>query len=81
MLKDCLPHIFHVFRNKDFNKISLYNMLYFHNKLYKFLKKCIVFFDNYAMKNNLQNKMQITFSPWPVKNIDSDHVCLVIMYR
>ena len=30
-LKDCLPHLFHGFRNRHFNKISLDNMLYFHN--------------------------------------------------
>ena len=29
--KDCLPHLFHGFRNKYFNKISLDNMLYFHD--------------------------------------------------
>ena len=31
VLKDNLPHLFHDFRNKYFNKISLDNMLYFHN--------------------------------------------------
>ena len=35
-LKDCLPYLFHGFRNKYFNKISLDNMLYFQNKLYRF---------------------------------------------
>ena len=35
-IKDCLPYLFHGFRNKCFNKISLDNMLYFQNKLYKF---------------------------------------------
>ena len=35
-LKDGLPHLFHSFRNKYFNKISLGNMLYFQNKLLKF---------------------------------------------
>ena len=29
--KDCLPHLFHGFRNKYFNKILLDNMLYLHN--------------------------------------------------
>ena len=29
--KDWLPHLFHGFRNRQFNKISLDNMLYFHN--------------------------------------------------
>ena len=29
-LKDYLPHLFHGFRNKYFNKISFDNMLYFH---------------------------------------------------
>ena len=30
-IKDCLPHLFHGFRNRHFNKISLNYMLYFHN--------------------------------------------------
>ena len=34
--KDCLPYLFHSFRNKYFNKVSLGNILYFQNKLYKF---------------------------------------------
>ena len=54
--KDCLPYLFHGFRNKYFNNISLDNMLYFQNKLYKFYENAW-FFDKYAMKNNLQNKM------------------------
>ena len=29
--KDYLPHLFHGFRSKYFNKLSLDNMLYFHN--------------------------------------------------
>ena len=33
VLKDGLPYLFHSFRNKYFNKISLGNMLYFQNKL------------------------------------------------
>ena len=36
LFKDCLPCLFHGFRNKHFNKISLDSMLYFHNELYKF---------------------------------------------
>ena len=32
LLKDCLPYLFHGFRNKYFNKISLDNMLFFQNK-------------------------------------------------
>ena len=32
-VKDGLPYLFHSFRNKYFNKISLGNMLYFQNKL------------------------------------------------
>ena len=36
IFKDCLPRLFHGFRNRHFNKISLDNMLYCHNKLYKF---------------------------------------------
>ena len=35
-LKDCLPYLFHGFRNKYFNNISLDSMLYFQNELYKF---------------------------------------------
>ena len=31
LFKDCLPHLFHGFRNRHFIKISLDNMLYFHN--------------------------------------------------
>ena len=54
--KDCLPYLFHGFRNKYLNKISLDSMLYFQNKLHKF-EKLHFFFDKYAMKNNLQNKM------------------------
>ena len=33
------------------------------------------------MKNNLQNKMQITFFLVARNNIDFDHVCYVNMYR
>ena len=40
-----------------------------------------VFFDKYAMKNNLQNKMQIIYFLVATKNIDFDHVCHVIVYR
>ena len=32
-VKDGRPYLFHSFRNKYFNKISLGNMLYFQNKL------------------------------------------------
>ena len=35
-LKDSLPYLFHRFRNRRFNKISLDNVLYFHNKVYTF---------------------------------------------
>ena len=31
VFKDCLPHLFHGFRNRHFNKISLDNILYCHN--------------------------------------------------
>ena len=51
-----MPCLFHGFRNKYFNKISLDNMLYFQNKLYKFGENAW-FFDKYAMKNKLQNKV------------------------
>ena len=30
-IKDCLPHLFHGFRNEYMNKISFDNMLYSHN--------------------------------------------------
>ena len=33
------------------------------------------------MKNNLHNKMQITYFLMASKNIDFDRVCHVIMYR
>ena len=33
------------------------------------------------MKNNLQNKMQITLFLMASNNIDFDHMCHVIMYR
>ena len=41
--EDGLPYLFHTFRNKYFNKISLGNMLYFQNKFVKVLRKCMVF--------------------------------------
>ena len=37
--------------------------------------------DKYAMKNNLQNKMQITCFLMASKNFDFDHVSHVIVYR
>ena len=55
-------------------------MLYFHNQLYTFLET-VWFFDIYAMKNNLQNKIQITFFLMASNNIGYDHVCHVNMYR
>ena len=60
--------------------ISLDNMLYSYNLLYKF-REHAWYFDKYAMKNKLQNKMQITCFPMASKNIDVDHVCHVIVYR
>ena len=39
------------------------------------------FFDKYAMKNNLQTKMQITLFVMASNNIDFDHLCRVNMYR
>ena len=33
LFKDGRPYLFHIFRNKCFDKISLGNMLYFQNKL------------------------------------------------
>ena len=38
-------------------------------------------FNKSAMKNNLQNKMQITFFLMTSNDIDIDHVCHVNMYR
>ena len=78
--KEGLPYLFHSFRNKYFNKISLGNMLYFQNKLQKFLENAW-FSDKYAMKNNLQNKMQIIFFLVATNNIEFNHVCHVIVYR
>ena len=43
-------------------------MLHFHNWLYKFWENAW-FFDNYAMKINVQSKMQITFFFMASKNI------------
>ena len=40
-----------------------------------------MYFDKYAMENNLQNKMQITYLLMASKSIDFDHVCHVIVYR
>ena len=37
-----------------------------------------MFFDKYAMKNNLQNTMQITLFLMASKNINFDHMCPVI---
>ena len=54
---------------------------------YTFIINCIRFeklhgfFDKYAMKNNLQNKMQITFFLTASDNIDFDNACHVNMYR
>ena len=44
-------------------------------------EKMHCFFDKYAIKNNLQNKMQITHFLMASKNIDFDHVCHVSVYR
>ena len=35
LFKDCLPYLFHTFRNNYLNKISLGNMLYVQNELYR----------------------------------------------
>ena len=47
----------------------------------KSFEKVQFFFDKYAMKNNLQTKMQIIYFPVATKNIDFDHVRHVIVYR
>ena len=39
------------------------------------------FFLKFAMKNDLHNKMQITYFLMAGKKIDFDHVCHVIVYR
>ena len=49
--------------------------------MFFFVFFCFFFFDKFAMKNNLQNKMQITYVLMTGKNIDSDHVCHVIVNR
>ena len=41
----------------------------------------MIFFHKYAMKNNLQNKMQTTFFLMASNNTDFDHECHVSMYR
>ena len=40
-----------------------------------------MFFDKYAMKNNIQNKMQITYFLMASENIDFDHIYHVTVYR
>ena len=75
--KDCLPNLFHGFGNKYFNKISLNNLLYFHNYLHKFWENAWVF-DKYAMKRILQIKMQIIGFLMASNNIDFNHMCHVI---
>ena len=55
-------------------------MLYVQNKLYRFWENAWLS-DKYAMKNNLQNNMEITCFLMTSKSIDFDHVCHVIMYR
>ena len=35
----------------------------------------------YAMKNNVQDKMHISYFLMASKNIEFDHVCHVIVYR
>ena len=55
-------------------------MLYLHNLLYKFWEDAW-FFDKYEMKNNLQNKTQITHFLIANKTIDFNHLCQVILYR
>ena len=52
-------------------------MLFFHNQLYK-IWETAWFFDKYAMKNNLQDKMQIIFFLMASHNIDFDHVFLFV---
>ena len=59
--KDCLPYLFHNFRNNYFNKISLGNMLYVQNKLYRFSENAW-FSDKYATKKNLQSKCKLPVS-------------------
>ena len=64
--KECLPYLFHVFRNI---------LTQFLRQLcYIFIINCTWFFDKNAMKNNLQNQRQIIYFLMASKNIDSDHV-------
>ena len=79
-LKKHLPHLFHGFRNKYLNTISLDNMLYFHSKLYKFWENTW-FFDNHAIKIMVRIKHKLPYFHMATKNIDFDHVCHVIVYR
>ena len=65
-VKDCLPYLFHGFRNKYCNKISLDNMLYFQNELYKFWETAW-FFDKYAIKIIFRIKCKLPFASWPVR--------------
>ena len=79
ILIDRLPHLFHGFRNKYFNKISFGNMLYFHNYLYMFCRNAW-FFDIYAMKNNHQNNMQLTYFFLASNNIPCDRVQVIFLF-
>ena len=66
VLKDCLPYLFHGFRNKHFIKISLDNMLYFQNKLYKFWETAC-FSINMQWKIIFRIKCKLPISSWPVR--------------
>ena len=85
IITDCLPHLFRSFRNKYFNKISLKNMLYFHNYLFKFSENAW-FVEKYALKNNLQYKtanylfphrqLECRFRP----RVSCDHVTVIFLF-
>ena len=65
-VKDSLPYLFHSFRNKYFNKISLANMLYFQNNLYKY-KKMHGYLINMQWKIIFRIKCKLPVSSWPVR--------------
>ena len=61
LFKDYLPLLFYGFRNKYFSLILLENRLYFHSYILTVQGlRNTWFFDKHAIKNNVQNKMQIT---------------------
>ena len=62
LFKDCLPYLFHSFRNKYFNKISLGNMLYSQG-----FKKMHGFPINMQWKIIFRVKCKLPVSSWPIR--------------